>query len=98
MQYNMTEKLSLDSLRDGEEFTVEELRFGAMKRVYAGGMDDQFALLDKMVTETLKIAFPDITADEIDNIKMTDMKPLSDAIATANGADLGNFTPPKTTK
>jgi len=94
----MTDKLSLGSIRDGEEFTVEELRFGAMKRVYAGGTDDNFALLDKMVTETLKTEFPDITSDEIDNIKMTDMKVLSDEIALVNGADLGNFTPPKTTK
>ena len=94
----MTDKLSLGSIRDGKEFTVEELRFGAMKRVYAGGTDDNFALLDKMVTETLKTAFPDITADEIDNIKMTDMKTLSDEIAVMNGADIENFTPPKTTK
>jgi len=94
----MADTIALPSFRDGVEFTVEELRFGAMKRVYAGGMDDQFALLDRMVTETLKTAFPDVTADEIDNIKMTDMKPLSDEIAAVNGADIGNFTPPKTTK
>lgn len=91
-------KLSMPSFRDGEKFAVSELRFGAMKRVYAGGMDDEFALLDRMMTETLKMSFPDVTAEEIDDITMVDIKELSEEIARINGAEVAGFTAPKTIK
>ncbi len=96
--HNVVDTISLPSFRNGEKFTVGELRFGAMKRVYAGGTDDEFALLDKMVTETMKMAFPDVTTEEIDDITMTNMKTLSDEIARANGAEMPDFTAKKTTK
>ena len=94
----MADTIALPSFRDGEEFAVDELRFGAMKRVYAGGMDDNFALLDRMVTETIKAAFPTATIKEIDNITMSDMKALADEIAEKNSAVAKDFIAPKTTK
>ena len=94
----MADTIALPSFRDGVEFAVAELRFGAMKRVYAGGMDDQFALLDRMVTETIKSVFPNVTIKEIDNITMSDMKALADEIAEKNGAAAQDFIAPKITK
>lgn len=92
-------EVSLPSFRDGVSFTVKPLTFGGMKAVGRAGENDasQMDVMDVMLNETLKRSFPDVTAEEIDDIEQPDIVALSNAMTAVNGDIGGDFTPPSNT-
>ena len=96
-----TGEISLPSFRDGAKFKVRPLTFGGMKAVGRAGEGDasEMDVMDVMLTVTLKRSFPDVTAEEIDDIEQPDIITLSNAISAVNEGTDADFTPsPNTTK
>ena len=94
-----TGEISLPSFRDGVKFKVKPLTFGGMKAVGRAGEGDasEMDVMDVMLTVTLKRSFPDVTAEEIDDIEQPDIITLSNAISLVNGDTDADFTPPPST-
>lgn len=94
-----TGEISLPSFRGGEKFKVKPLTFGGMKAVGRAGEGDasQMDVMDVMLNVTLKRIFPNVTAEEIDDIEQPDIITLSNAITAVNGDLEEDFTPPPNT-
>ena len=92
-------EISLPSFRDGVKFKVRPITFGGMKAVGRAGEGDasEMDVMDVMLNVTLKRSFPDVTAEEIDDIEQPDIITLSNAITVVNEGTDADFTPPPNT-
>ena len=94
-----TGEISLPSFRGGEKFKVRPITFGGMKAVGRAQEGDasEMDVMDVMITVTLKRSFPDVTAEEIDDIEQPDIITLSNAVSAVNEDADADFTPPPST-
>ena len=84
MEQNTGSKISLPSFRDGIEFDIKPLRYGATKAVGAEGAKENGDPSNMMLLETLKRDFPNVEQSELDNLDQEDFLLLFDLIGKAN--------------
>lgn len=79
----MTE-LSLPSLRDGMKFEVSPLRFGGIRKMIGAEKLGAGEMVAVMILETLKLSFPNIKMDEVDDLDQEDFLKLMPLVVDAN--------------
>lgn len=92
-------ELSLPSFRDGIAFKVEPLNFGGIKKMLKAEGAGSADMIESMLFSTLKMSFPNVTVEEIDNLKQPDFVKLLQLVTSANSelsaADFTIQTPEK---
>ena len=76
--------MTLPSLRGGKSFNIIPLRYRGVKLLMKAKEIGGAEIMDVIIGETLRQAFPDITIDEIDNLEQEDVLTLMPVAIEAN--------------